>query len=661
MTVDERGTGRPDRREGAWAEMVARFQAGAAWPFEAQWAQFLEVFGEPDPRGAPPIAWRPTADHVAGSNLGRWMRELGHTSYSRFHRWSVENRADFWRGAIERVGIVFRNEPARVLERDGETGRWRWLPGARLNCADSCFLAEDDRPAIIEAGEEAPEPVVTSYAALKSLADRVAGGLAAAGLETGDAVALYMPMTGECVAAYLGVVRAGCRVVSIAESFPAPVLRRRLETGGAKLVVTAERGTWGGRAISPYAEVLRAGAPPAVVVGESEPRRRGDLSWRELVGAKPAADSVTCDPDAVTNVLFSSGTTGTPKAIPWTHLTPIKCAVDGCFHLDVRNTDVVAWPTSIGWMMGPWLVYAALMNRATVALYAGTPGGPGFARFVETARVSVLGVVPSLVRSWRESGATADADWSAVRLFGSTGEPSTPQDYLWLMSRTAYRSPVIEYCGGTEIGGAYVTGTVVQPASPATFTTPALGLDLVLLDEQGTPVTEGEPGEAFLVPPAIGLSDRLLNADHDAVYHEGTPRGAGGEPLRRHGDRMVRLPGGFFRALGRADDAMNLGGIKVAPLEIEQVAARHESVAEVAAVAVAPRDRGTERLVLFVVPSGEVERTRLAAELGNSIAAELNPLFKVHDLVLVPDLPRTATNKLLRRELRERYVAERGT
>ena len=127
-------------------------------------------------------------------------------------------------------------------------------------------------------------------------------------------------------------------------------------------------------------------------------------------------------------------------------------------------------------MMGPWLIYAGLVNGATIALYEGAPTGAEFARFVEEAGVTMLGVVPSLVRAWRRSGATDGADWSGVRLFSSTGEASTVEDYLWLMSRAGYRAPVIEYCGGTEIGGGYVTGSVLQPASPATFTTRRLVL-----------------------------------------------------------------------------------------------------------------------------------------------------------------------------------------
>jgi acetyl-CoA synthetase len=339
-------------------------------------------------------------------------------------------------------------------------------------------------------------------------------------------------------------------------------------------------------------------------------------------------------------------------------MTPMKCAMDGHFHQDIHAADVVAWPTNIGWMMGPWLIYAALMNGAAMALYEGIAGGEGFVRFVQDVGVTMLGVVPSLVRSWLGLDAMEDVDWSRIRLFSSTGEPSSQREYLWLMSRTGYRAPVIEYCGGTEIGGGYITGTPVQPASPATFTTPALGIDFVVLDPESRPVAEGEMGEAFLIPPSIGLSQGLLNRDrdHDEVYHAGCPVGPQGEVLRRHGDQLARLHRGFYAAEGRADDTMNLGGIKVSSLELERLLDSHDSVRESAAVAVRPEGGGPEKLVVYAVVMPETDAVELVSELGAMLTSQINPLFKIHDLVIIDALPRTASNKLMRRTLRARYM-----
>ncbi len=281
------------------------------------------------------------------------------------------------------------------------------------------------------------------------------------------------------------------------------------------------------------------------------------------------------------NLLFSSGTTGEPKAIPWTQITPIKCAADAHFHQNVQPGDVLVWPTNIGWMMGPWLIFASLLNRASMGLYYGTPAGGEFGTFVQNAGTTMLGVVPSLVRTWHGSGCMAGLDWSAVKVLSSTGECSNADDMRWLMSQAGGR-PVIEYCGGTEIGGGYITGTVTRPCVPGTFNTPALGLDFLILDEQGHPA---ENGELFIVPPSIGLSVTLLNQDHHQVYFADTPRGPRGELLRRHGDRIEELPRGFWRGHGRADDTMNLGGIKVGSAEIERALQSVPHVTETAAQA----------------------------------------------------------------------------
>ncbi len=643
-----------------WAELVAQLRAGSGPPIDEQLAAFEEIFrGWPASAGPPP-AWRPGVAERAESNLAGLMRRVGVASYPELHRWSVTERKAFWGVVIEELGIPFEVPPERVLDDSQGPMRPRWLPGARLNIADSCFRSSPGATAVVVGREGTETLEATTFGELEDLVDRFAAGLAGIGMAPGDPVALYMPMTVECVAAYLGAVRAGCPVVSIADSFTAEELARRLEIAGARAIVVVASYLRGGRTIDLMTKVREAGAPRAVVIpgaGEKPALRPGDRLWAEMLGEAGAVRRVVCDSDQTSNVLFSSGTTATPKAIPWTHLTPIKCAMDGRYHHDIRPGDVVAWPTNIGWMMGPWLIYAALVNGATVALWEGGPADRGFADFVRRAGVTMLGVVPSLVRSWRLSGAWAAVDWPEVRVFSSTGEPSNRRDSLWLMSLAGYRAPIIEYCGGTEIGGGYVTGTVVQPASPATFTTPALGLDLTVLDGDGRPVGEGGIGEVFLVPPSIGLSQRLLNRDHDEVYHDGCPPGPGGEILRRHGDQLARLARGFLRAQGRADDAMNLGGIKVSSLEIERVLDGHPGVRETAAVSVQPEGEGAEQLVVFAVAAEEVDADRLRRELAGLLRDHLNPLFRLHDLVLERTLPRTASNKLMRRDLRTRYLA----
>mmetsp|Transcript_12316 Transcript_12316/g.22052 ORF Transcript_12316/g.22052 Transcript_12316/m.22052 type:complete len:596 (-) Transcript_12316:51-1838(-) len=545
----------------------------------------------------------------------------------------------------------------------------------------------------------------------------------------------------------------------------------------------------------------------------------------------------------VTNILFSSGTTGTPKVIPWTHITPFRAAIEGWAHFDLRRGERLCWPTNLGWMMGPWTIYAALFNCAAVAIYEGGPQGPSFLRFVEAARVTVLGLVPSLAAAWQRTeavhfkGTPIFGRQSALKRFGSTGEASEPRLYHWLMSRAgemggdgvikgrgvdgrgivggSYR-PIMELCGGTELGGGFLGGSPLLPASPSLFNSVTVGSRILLLpheldegieeeddeaaketrdgskraimmDKEGKdagrnskrqqalldnaieqfgypPAVQAPPpqrrsyaevvkgsgrgggrgegydglggeiefnvaamGELAILGPSIGMSQKLLNADHYKVYYKSMPRHpALGLPLRRHGDLFQRIQSssllasysmgamretvqdlgfgsesmapwllaGRYRALGRCDDTMNLGGIKTSSVEIERAvlkgakqlldpppsspssplsAAASKGAAalqEVAAIGLADAGGGPENLYLIVVldptkiqleqsreeggmklDKGEVERALLAIS-REAVRKNLNPLFKVTRVFVRQSLPRTASNKVMRRLLR---------
>ena len=604
----------------------------------------------------PAPAWFPADAQIQQANITVLMKELGIESYLDFHAWSVQNRADFFELMVNRLNIRFGKHFESIVELSRGAKFPQWLAGAKLNIVDSCFSTPKDYPAIVSKSENTSISTLT-YGELDSLSNRVANSLMDAGFVAGDAIAVDMPMTPESVAIYIGIIKAGCTVVSVADSFAPHEVETRLKIADTKAVFTQDYITRGGKRLPLYEKVIASGAPKVIILSsdgeDSLPLklRSDDLTWAQFLSDSDEVISVACHPHEHTNILFSSGTTGTPKAIPWTHITPIKCAIDAYLHHDIKPRDVLAWPTNLGWMMGPWLIYASLINEGTMALYDGLPTEREFGQFVQDAGVTMLGVVPSLVRAWKNSECMKGIDWSKIKAFSSTGECSNREDMLFLMSLAEYK-PIIEYCGGTEIGGGFITGTIIQPAAPATFTTPALGSDLVILDADGK---HTDNGEVFLVPPSMGLSLELLKSDHHQVYFEDTPSLPDTAPLRRHGDQVERLAGGFFRAHGRVDDTMNLGGIKVSSAEIEQILNTVSGVRETAAVAVSPKDGGPSRLVIHVVllPEAYPDKTSLRAAFRAAIREQLNPLFRIHDVVIRDSLPRTASNKIMRRLLRD--------
>ena len=302
----------------------------------------------------------------------------------------------------------------------------------------------------------------------------------------------------------------------------------------------------------------------------SEPLRNGDLSWDDFLSDDDAFRAVACDPDDAINILFSSGTTGEPKAIPFTHLTPIKCAADGCLHQDIRDGDVVGWPTSLGWMMGPWLIYASLINGATIALYDGIPHVQAILRVRAGCESERPGGGAHSGRGLAgPEAAWKGLDWSSVRVFTSTGECSNPGRHALsdLPGGIPARGGVLRR--KPRSGAPTSRETVVQTSVASAFSTAALGMSLTILDRRGV---ESDQGEIFIV----STFDRSLHAPLEPGPPPGVLRrnapGAGRGP--RCGVMEIGWSGsanGYYRAQGRMDDTMNLGGIKVGSAEIERV------------------------------------------------------------------------------------------
>lgn len=662
-------------------------------PFSVHWLLYKSIYPDWDKIPAP--AWCPENGVIKQSNIVKLMNEMGFNNYQDFHQWSTSEYKHFWATMVKKLNIVFHKPFNKVADLHAGVESIEWFKGSDLNIVESCFdrdLRQDcsDDIAIVAQTEQGSIHRI-SYHALNTLSNQIARSLENY-IMKGTRVAMVMPMTSVAVAIYLGILKVGGTVVSIAESFAAEEIDHRCKIADVKMIFTQQVLRREGKILPLYEKMLKTNVPCCVVLqgDESEnlfnARQVGDPRLKDLTGQIPLREKdlhwndflqvddqynhktripVACTPSDCINILFSSGTTSEPKAIPWTQTTPIKCASDAYLHHNLRPGDVFCWPSSLGWMMGPWLVFACLINRATIALYEGSPMGFGFGKFVEEAKVTLLGVVPSLVKNWRTSGCMEDCDWRGIKLFTSTGECSSVADMLYLMSLADYR-PIIEYCGGTEIGGAYISSTIIEPNAPAAFTTKAIGLDFVMLNEQGL---LSDNGEVALIPPSLGLSTSLLNKDHHQVYYADLPQLSDGRILRRHGDQLERYFNGFYRLHGRADDTMNLGGIKISAAEIEQVLNILPWLHESAAVAVEPVEGGPSQLVIFAVLKNDLnnnknhlqieqdhwEKDHLKDRMQEVIKERLNPLFKISEVIVVESLIRTASQKVMRRLLRDQY------
>ncbi|MGQ9863677.1 MAG: AMP-binding protein [Bacteroidia bacterium] len=654
----------------AWQEATVKLYG---MPFERHVETYREIMGMSEG----PV-WFPTEVLARKTRLCAFLRNLGwvgdeptleelQEAYRRLGRWSITHRAEFWEKVIQELGIRWQEPYHRVLE--GQPRQPRWFVGGKLNVAEN-LLPPLDTLALLEQNEGG-QVRQWSYRELRDAILEVAAGMKALGIQPGDAVALCMPLRAEAVLIFLAILYVGAIFVGIPDSLAAPEVKVRLKIARPKLLFTQDVIFREGKKIPLYERFSGIDLPKTVVIAGGDQvqarLRNNALTWQNFlregdrgVGLLPVYVEAM-DP---IGILFSSGTTAEPKAIVWHGHTAFKCGMDGRFYQDIQPGMRVSWPTNMGWMMGPWLIFATLMNRGTVCLYDGAPTGRGFCEFIASQKVQVVGTVPSLVRRWLEGRAWENLDWRHIHCFSSTGEASEPYAMWQLMAAAGYR-PVIEYCGGTEIGGGYITSTLLHPNTPSVFSTASLGWDFVLVDEEGKSAQEGE---LFLVPPSVGMSSVLLNASHEKVYYEGVPavceewEGAwglsmgaqGASLLRRHGDVMRKLGHGW-QAGGRADDAMNIGGIKVSSAEIERVIFQLEGVEDVAAVGIAPAQGGPEELIVFLVPQREYVLSAEAwqQKVQKVIKEKLNPLFHVARVELREALPRTASNKVLRRLLRQ--------
>ena len=634
----------------------------------------------------PPPVWQATPERLQRSNTHNIIQDLGLRSYDELYKYSLSTRA-FWTYMSQRVGTKFNEDFELTPETTVDTSNPiapRWFPDATMNIADSFFQAPEDHVAIISKKEGDDELVRVTYGELDRLSNRVANGLLHQGHKKRDHIAIDMPMNTEAVAAYIGILKMGGTVVSLADSFKEVDIQIRLEQipEGVKAIFTQD---FTGR--NPLYPVISAtsNAPHAIVVtskNSSTPPpslSREDQYWDSFLSC--TSDSYISAPmssgDNI-NIIFSSSTsTGkekpgekpkAPKALPWKADSFVKSATDAHLYHDMQPEKVLCWPTNLGWMVGSFCVAGTLMNRGTLALYDGRPITREFGEFVQDAQVNVLGVVPALPEHWEKTGLMEGLDWSRIERFTSTGSPSTPSNYFYLSSLVRGFAPIIEYMGGTEIGGAYVTCTEHRPFVPSMFNTPALGTELYISPQETTELKEGEV--CFVMPSGkgktapMGLSTEGLNFKHDEKYFDVTSRTLEEDILRRHGD-ILQKNREYFQSGGRADDGIKINGIKTSSTEIEDFikSANIHGLKEVAVVAVRPPQGGEDKVVAFTVmdKNTHLKSDMLRKKCVDAIRRRNPQLSKLHDVEALEQIPLTPTGKIKRQYLADDYLEKNPT
>ena len=359
-------------------------------------------------------------------------------------------------------------------------------------------------------------------------------------------------------------------------------------------------------------------------------------------------------------IIYTSGTTGKPKGAVHVHGGfPVKAAQDLAHCFDLQESDVIFWMTDLGWMMGPWLIAGGLMLGATIVLYDGTPDFPDASRvwsMVERHRITHLGISPTAIRALMRSGEepVRKHDRSSLFLLGSTGEPWNPDPWWWYFRTVGEsRCPIVNYSGGTEIGGGILGCTTWTPIQPGSFTGPCPGMDADVVDDQGKPV-RGQVGELVIRKPWPGMT-RGFWKDRDRYLETYWRRWEG---IWYHGDWARIDDLGFWYIEGRSDDTLKIAGKRVGPAEVESAAVAHPSVSEAAAIGIPHELKGEAIVVFAILRPGHVASDDLARSISDTIAEHLGKPLRPERVRFVTQLPKTRNAKILRRVIRGAYLGK---
>jgi acetoacetyl-CoA synthetase len=614
---------------------------------------------------APPVVWRPSPERVERATITRytrWLREtrsLDLPDYDALWRWSVDDLGEFWGSLWEFFDVRSSRPYERVLGSREMPGA-EWFPGARLNYAEHAFRDRvGTEVAIRHASELRPLGELT-WAELAQDVGRIAGGLRDLGVGPGDRVCAYLPNVPEAVAALLACASLGAVWSSCSPDFGVRSVVDRFAQIEPTVLLAVDGYRYGGRDFD-RREVLAQlqreipSLEHTVVLGYLDPAPpldglRGALRWEELLerGAGSELRFAQLPSDHPLWVLYSSGTTGLPKAIVHGHagilLETLKVLR---LHVDLQRDDRLFWFTTTGWMMWNFVV-GGLLTEASIVLYDGNPATPHLGRLwdlAEEAGITCFGTSASFLAACTKEGLEPGAgrDLSRLLAVGSTGSPLPPEGFDWVAGHLPGRW-LFSTSGGTDLCTAFVGGVPTLPVYRGELQARSLGARVESWDEQGRPQV-GRVGELVITAPMPSMPLRFWNDPGDeryrASYFEAWPG------VWRHGDWIEITERGTAIITGRSDATINRGGIRMGTSEIYRAVLSLDEVVDALVVDV-PLEGTSGFMPLFVVLRPGTELTdELAGRIGRRIREDCSPRHVPDEVRQIAEVPRTLSGKVL--------------
>ena len=556
----------------------------------------------------------------------------------------------------------------------------KWFVGGKLNAAYNCVdrhveAGRGDKVALHWVGEPEGDTRDLTYAELKDEVSKAANALTELGVGTGDRVAIYLPMIPEAIVAMLACARLGAPHTVVFGGFSADALASRIDDCGAKVVITSDGGYRRGTpsALKPAVDEARTKTDKVEKV--LVVRRTGqDVAWDDSVDVwwHDVVDTASTDhtPEAFDSehplyVMYTSGTTGKPKGILHTtggYLTGASYTHHAVFDLK-PETDVYWCTADIGWVTGhSYIVYGPLANGVTQVLYEGTPDSPEPGRWwkiIQDYKVTLFYTAPTAIRSFMKQGHEVpdSFDLTSLRILGSVGEPINPEAYVWYRHVIGGdRTPVVDTWWQTETGAVMISPLPgVTAGKPGSAMTAIPGIEADVVDDEGRPVPNGSGGYLVVTSPwpsmlrtIWGDDDRYVDTYWSRFKKQGYYFAGDGAKKDTDGDIWV---------LGRVDDVMNVSGHRLSTTEIESALVSHPKVAESAVVGASDPDTG-QAVVAYVILRNEAGDggPEIVKELSDHVRKEIGPIAKPRQIMIVPELPKTRSGKIMRRLLRD--VAE---